>query len=122
MFSENLNIMLYVEDVLKEREFWKNICFFVEKEEYIMDFPFFNMKTSENSNTNFTVYSKEFIKMVSPEVLNNIPSILFESSDIENLHKRVLEFSEVVSDLNKEPFLNFNFKSPSGIFFAVKGI
>lgn len=29
MFRKSVNIMLYVDDVLKENEFWKNIDFYI---------------------------------------------------------------------------------------------
>lgn len=50
------------------------------------------------------------------------PSRLFESSNLEELHRTIKEISENVSDINEQPFRNFNFISPSGQYFAVKEV
>lgn len=122
MFEKNVNLMLYVEDVQKEKEFWKNIGFVVLTEQEMMGYPFFEMKTDADSSLVITVYAKAFIAKVSPEVLEHKPSLLFETKEIEKLHALVSRFASVVSPLRELPFLNFHFSSPSGMFFAVKGV
>lgn len=87
-----------------------------------MDYLTFDMKPSKYSNTTFTVFEKKFIKTVSPEVLNNVPSVLLESDNLEELHKLVSKHTEFTSEIQKVPFLNFNFKSPRGIHFSAKGV
>ena len=122
MFTETIGIMLYVDDVLAEKDFWSAIGFTIQNEQDMMGFPSFEMKSHPESNTVFTVYAKDFIKKVSPEVLNNVPSVLFESNDIEALQAKVAAVTDTASPLQEQPFPNFNFACPSGIYFAVKGI
>lgn len=122
MFSSNAGVMLYVEDVAKEKEFWSAIGFDIISEMEMMGYTSFDMKPSKDSSLTLTVFAKAFIQQVSPEVADNVPSILFESADLEALHAKVIAVTEAASQINQEPFPNFNFASPSGLYFAVKGI
>lgn len=122
MFSKNFAIMLYVDDVTAEKDFWQSIGFDIMTESEMMGFKTFDMRPSIDSTVLFTVYDKDFIRQVSPEVLDFQPSILFESSEIEALHERVAAVTDTVSAINAEPFFNFNFASPSGHYYAVKGV
>lgn len=120
MFTENTNIMLYVEDVATEKAFWSAIGFDILNESEIMGYTSFDMKSHPESTRVFTIYANEFIKQVSPEVLDFKPSVLFETKDIETLHTRVSVVTDTVSQINTVPFLNFNFANPSGHYFAVR--
>lgn len=121
MFSTQVGLMLYVDDVAKEKEFWSAIGFEIVNEMEMMGYASFDMKPSLDSSLTLTVFAKEFIQQVSPEVANHVPSILFESENLEELHARVSGVTGTVSPINQEPFPNFNFASPSGLYFAVKG-
>ncbi|MBM7636757.1 glyoxalase [Streptococcus saliviloxodontae] len=122
MFSKKTAIMLYVDDVAKEREFWSAIGFQVSPSTEMMGFESFDMSPQEGSDLTFTVYAKDFIRQVSPEVVDMAPSVLFETSDIDALQARVAEVTDTVSPVNQEPFPNFNFANPSDHYFAVKGV
>mgnify|MGYP000909379745 FL=1 len=50
------------------------------------------------------------------------PNLLFESADLNGLHKRLAAVTDTTSSINTQPFPNFNFANPSGRYFAVKGI
>lgn len=120
MFTQSVSLMLYVDDVLKEKVFWQAIGFEITNENCLMGYETFDMKQHPESTVTLTVFSKEFIQKVSPEVLHHVPSVLFETSDIYRLQQLVAQHTETASQVNTEPFLNFNFASPSGIYFAVK--
>ncbi|MDO4814004.1 MAG: VOC family protein [Gemella sp.] len=122
MLSKNLGVMLYVNDVAKEKEFWKGIGFEIVSESEMMGYDMFEMKPHVDSTLTFTVFNKEFIKQVSPEVAENQPSVLFESSDLEGLHKKVVALTDTASEIVEMPFKTFNFASPSGQYFAVKEV
>ena len=119
MFSKNTGIMLYVEDVAAERNFWSAIGFEVFNQSEIMGF---EMKPHTDSTLTFTVYAKDFIRQVSPEVIDMKPSLLFESADLHALHKRLAAVTDTTSPINTQPFPHFNFANPSGHYFAVRGI
>lgn len=121
MFSAKAGVMLYVEDVAKEKEFWSAIGFEIVSEMEMMGYASFEMKPSKDSNLTLTVFAKEFIRQVSPEVADHVPSILFESADLAALHAKVTAVTDTASPIQQEPFPNFNFACPSGLYFAVKG-
>ena len=122
MFSKNTGIMLYVDDVAVERDFWSAIGFEITNQSEIMGFETFEMKPNIDSTLTFTVYAKEFIRQVSSEVVEMKPSLLFESADLHALHMRVAAVTDTTSPINTQPFPNFNFANPSGHYFAVRGI
>lgn len=122
MFSKNTGIMLYVDDVVVERDFWSAIGFEVFNQSEIMGFETFEMKPHVDSTLTLTVYAKDFIRQVSPEVVDMKPRLLFESADLHGLHERVAAVTDTTSLINTQPFPNFNFANPSGHYFAVKGI
>ena len=122
MFSKNTGIMLYVEDVAAERNFWSAIGFEVFNQSEIMGFETFEMKPHTDSTLIFTVYAKDFIRQVSPEVVDMKPSLLFESADLHSLHERIAAVTDTTSPISTQPFPHFNFANPSGHYFAVRGI
>ena len=122
MFSKNTGIMLYVDDVAAERDFWSTICFEIMNHSEIMGFETFEMKPHTDSTVTFTVYAKDFIHQVSPEVVDMKPSLLFESADLHGLHKRIAAVTDTTSPINTQPFPHFNFANPSEHYFAVRGI
>ena len=122
MSSQNTGIMLYVDDVAVERDFWFAIGFEVFNQPEIMEFETFEMKPHADSTLTFTIYAKDFIRQVSPEVVDMKPSLLFESADLHGLHQRLAAVTDTTSSINTQPFPNFNFANPSGHYFAVRGI
>ncbi|MGT2828985.1 glyoxalase [Streptococcus hillyeri] len=121
MFSKNIGLQLYVDDVAVEKAFWSAAGFCIISESQMMGYETFEMKPAGDSSVLFTVYAKEFIRQVSPEVTELTPSLLFETANIEELQAKIANLTDNCSQINAEPFPNFNFASPSGIYFAVKG-
>lgn len=121
MFSRQVRLKLYVDDVQAERLFWSQLGFVINNIQELMGYETFEMKPDQESNLTFTVYAKDFIKEVSPEVVDMAPSVLFETEALEDLHEKISQLTEMVSPIQQEPFPNFNFASPSGLYFAVRG-
>lgn len=121
MFSKQLGLMLYVDDVAAEKDFWQAVGFIIESEEDTQGYGQFSMRPHPDSSLVFTVFDKAFIQKVSPEVVDQVPSVLFESDDILTLHARIASLTGTCSPIEEQPFKNFQFASPSGIYFAVKG-
>ena len=122
MFQPETNLMFYVDDVAKEKTFWQAIGFEISEIAEMMGFLSFEMKPHPESHLLIRVYAKDFIRQVSPEVLDMAPSLLFESSDLAGLHKKIEAVTSQISPIVQEPFPNFNFANPSGHYFAVTGI
>lgn len=122
MWMKNASVMLYVDDVAAEKAFWQAAGFTILSSNEMMGYETFDMTPQEGSSLTLTVFSKVFIQQVSPEIADHVPSILFESDDIVALRERIAELTDTASQINEEPFPNFNFASPSGLYFAVKGV
>ena len=122
MFNKETNVMLYVDNVAAEKAFWSAIGFHIFNETELMGYDSFEMKPHLESNLTFTIYAKDFIATVSPEVLEMKPSVLFETSDIDALQAKVAAVTDTASQVNQVPFPHFNFANPSGHYFAVKGL
>lgn len=120
MFSPAVATMLYVDDVVAEKDFWVAAGFVVVAEDQLMGFDTFTMKPSADSTSLFTVYAKAFIEQVSPEVAANVPSVLLSAPDVEAAHARISALTDTASEIVDVPFRSFNFASPGGIYFAVK--
>ncbi|WP_303978622.1 glyoxalase [Streptococcus danieliae] len=121
MFRKDFGLMLYVADVAAEKVFWSAAGFVIISESEMMGFDTFDMKPHADSTVTITVFAKEFIQQVSPEVADNVPSILFEVDEIEALHENISALTDTCSPVTEMPFKIFNFASPSGLYFAVKG-
>lgn len=122
MFSENFGLMLYVNDVITEKAFWSAIGFEIVSSSQLMGYETFEMKPEAKSTVTITVYDKAFIAQASPEVADNVPSLLFETDDIEKLHRRISSVTDKISPIGHVPFSHFNFASPSGIYMAVRQV
>ncbi|MDY5730415.1 MAG: hypothetical protein SPL05_02595 [Eubacteriales bacterium] len=121
-FSKNLGLQLYVDDVAAEKAFFQSIGFTILKETEMAGYPIVTMKTCNESSVLFTIYAKEFIWQVSPAVIDMMPSILFETENIEALQTTVYKAAPECSEIAFEPFPNFHFATPNGMHYAVKGI
>ena len=120
MINKEVGVMLYVDDVAAEQKFWQAIGCKVEEEKEEMGYQSFSMRPTSDSSVVFMIYAKEFIQKVSPEVLNNQPSLLFESEELLMLHAKIAELTDKISPIQTEPFPNFNFASPSGIIMPLR--
>lgn len=98
------------------------IGFEIVNQSEIMGFETFEMEPYVDSTLTFTVYAEDFIRHVSPDVLDMKPSVLFEAANIQVLHEKVAAVTDTVSPIQTEPFPNFNFANPSGHYFAVKSV
>lgn len=120
VFSATTGIMLYVQDVAAEKYFWQAAGFVILSEDSMLGFDTFTMAPAQGATTVFTVFAKEFIEQVSPEVASNVPSVLLSAPDLEALHARITGLTDTASEIVEVPMRSFNFASPSGIYFAVQ--
>ncbi|MBL1225280.1 VOC family protein [Enterococcus sp. BWR-S5] len=123
MFTEQVKIMLYVNDVNESSNFWQGIGF-IEKERDAVDGTIVvEIAPSETSSTRIVLYELAFIQQHSPEVAGNTPSLMFFSEDITGLYKGMKEKNVTLGDLVQLPGgeLVFNFADNDGNYFAVSG-
>ena len=120
MFQSELAIMLYVENIDDALKFWQAIGFVGQK----IDDNAATIKPATDSQVTLNLYAKAFIREVSPEVVDNIPSLMFQANDFDVLHTKVTEVSDAIGQIVVVPGLGrvFNFADPDGhiIAFAEK--
>lgn len=122
MFANQMQIILYVEDVPKSVAFWQSLGFEIIDEQTADGTSIVEIAPSSESDARFVLYDKGFIEVHSPEVALNSPSIMFFSEDITTLYKKLLDTNVEVGDLiQMEERMVFNFADPDGNYFAVSG-
>ncbi|MDR0921768.1 MAG: VOC family protein [Lactobacillales bacterium] len=121
MFSDKLKIMLYVEDVDVSSKFWQAFGFEEISREEVDGTVVVEISSGKNSGTIFVLYDIAFIQENSPEVALNSPSIMFQSDNIEELYKNMLNQNVKVGDLIELPGGNlvFNFADLDENYYAV---
>ncbi|MDV7712390.1 VOC family protein [Enterococcus casseliflavus] len=122
MFSNQMQVMLYVDDVTKAVEFWQELGFVIIEQQTVDGTSVVEIASSKEAEAHFVLYDREFIETHSPEVVLNSPSIMFFAEDITILYKKLLEMEAEVGELiQMEEQLVFNFADPDGNYFAVSG-
>ncbi|EPH96845.1 MULTISPECIES: VOC family protein [unclassified Enterococcus] len=122
MFTNEVKIMLYVDDVEANSNFWQSIGF-TELERVEMEGTLIiEIGASENAQAKLVLYDREFIEQHSPEVASNSPSLMFHSEAIFDLYKTMKENNVTVGEMVQlgEEYV-FNFSDPDGNYFAVTG-
>lgn len=114
-------IMLYVHDQARIRDFWVTYFnFVVKKEERIEEMYVVQLAPHEDAETMITLHDRAFIAKVSPELDLGTPSLLFAADNFEALHDRLLEAGVTVGDISPFPGGRvFNFADPEENYFAV---
>lgn len=114
------NIMLYVENVETNADFWKQYLDFKEVERY--DFgDSISIVLAVSPTCNLQLFDIDFIKKNSPEVASNKPSLLFDISDFDGLYARFKENNEAVGDIiEMGGARTFNFPDRNGDYYAVR--
>ncbi|MBP1047665.1 VOC family protein [Enterococcus sp. BWM-S5] len=123
MFTEQVKIMLYVNDVNESSKFWQSIGFIETERDAVDGTIVVEIAPSEKSSTRIVLYELAFIQQHSPEVAGNTPSLMFFSEDITGLYKGMKENGVTLGELVQLPGgeLVFNFADNDGNYFAVSG-
>lgn len=122
MFSNEMQIMLYVDDVAASVEFWKALGFFVVEIVEADGTIIAEVAPKEDAQAHFVLYDRNFIAEHSPEVAMNAPSIMFFSDDIVALYKKMDQLDVQLGELiQMEERMVFNFEDNDGNYFAVSG-
>ncbi len=118
MFTNEIKIMLYVDDVEKNATFWRAVGF-AEKDRQEMDGTLIIEVGVEDSQTSFLLYDRAFVESHSPGTATSAPSLMFYSKDIFGLYKKMQTQSVTLGDMVQlgEEYV-FNFADPDGNYFV----
>lgn len=115
-------IMLYMNDTKNAKEFWCEKVGF----ELIREIDFFEDKSyiiavSKNSETHFVLHNKNIVKNMNPDMNLEIPSIMFDTDDLEKTIKDFREKNIFINDINDMgDFFVTNFKDNEDNYYAIK--
>ncbi|MDR2834058.1 MAG: VOC family protein [Streptococcaceae bacterium] len=123
MFTDKLNVMLYVNDVKESSLFWQSIGFVEKSAQEMEGTMVVEIAPTQTSPIAFTLYEKAFIEKMSPEIdVDSTPSVLFEVEEIDTLNKKMKELSIVTGEVQDMGDVKvFNFADLDGNYFAVSG-
>lgn len=115
-------LMLYVENQKEIRDFWvKHFDFVVKNEVMNGDMYMIELSPHANAETTIILHNREQIMKMSPELDMATPSLLFATSDLEELHARLVAANVTVGEIVDMPGQRvFNFSDPENNYFAIK--
>lgn len=120
MFSNKVQVSLFVDDVKKAIEFWQSLDFELIDAQETDGTLVAEIAPNKNAETHFMIYDRNFIEKQSPEVATNPPQVMFFSENIIELYKKMQALPIEIGELIQlEETLVFNFIDPDGNFFAV---
>ena len=118
--NNDVEVMLYVSDVNREADFWVSLGFVERDRQDMGETEMVQVAPSEDGAFALNIFDREFIKENSPEVVDNIPSIMFHSDDVEALYNKMTELNVEKGELVEMGLQKvFNFANPDGLYFGV---
>ncbi|OTP12570.1 glyoxalase [Enterococcus sp. 10A9_DIV0425] len=122
MFTNEMKIMMYVDDVEKNAAFWQAVGFSELDRQEIDGTLVIEVAPSSQASSSLVLYDRKFIEQHSPETAGSSPSLMFYSEEIFDLYKLMQKQKVVLGDLVQlgEEYV-FNFADPDGNYFAVTG-
>lgn len=122
MFTNQIKIMLYVDNVEESAAFWQSVGFYEFERQEMDGTLIVEIGLSATAESRLVLYDRTFIEKHSPEVALNSPSIMFSSDNIVSLYKKMQELGVTLGDLVKlGEEMVFNFADNDGNYFAVSG-
>lgn len=114
-------IMLYVNDQQTSLQFWKEkIGFKLIAENDEGEFKWYEVASSEQTETTIVLQDKQTVAKMSPELNLGTPSLMFYTDDIEKLYQTYKNKEITVGELVDMPFGKvFNFADNEENYFAV---
>lgn len=122
MFTDEIQVMLYVADVAAAGAFWESLGFVILEESEADGTLVLEIAPSTESNLHLVLYDLNYVQSHSPEVNIAAPSILFTATDVLDLYQRMQVLNVTLGEMVQlGEQLIFNFADPEGNYFAVSG-
>lgn len=120
MFSNEIQIMLYVDDVEASAAFWQSLGFVILDTQEADGTLTIEIGASPEADAHFILYDRNFVLANSPEVNVAAPSVMFFAEDVEGLYRKLLAAEVTLGDLMQlGDRMIFNFADNDGNYFAV---
>lgn len=109
-------IMIYVDDVDMNVEFWTEEFGAKVIDRQTLNGGYQNVIVGISKEIELSIFPKDYIRIYSPEVSENVPSLMFFADNFDQLHDELLSAGEI-TEVNG--VLTFNFQDPEGNYFVV---
>jgi len=109
-------IMIYVDDVDMSVEFWTDEFGAQVVARQTLNGGYQNVIVGISADVELSLFPRDYIRIYSPEVSENVPSLMFFSDDFDKLHDDLISAGEI-TEVNG--VLTFNFQDPEGNYFVV---
>lgn len=120
MFANDVQIMLYVDDVAAAADFWESLGFVILERQEADGTMMVEIGASAEAEAHFVLYDRQFVINNSPEVNIAPPSVMFYATDVEGLYRKLLALNVTLGDLMMlGERMIFNFADNDGNYFAV---
>lgn len=122
MFTNQAQLVLYVEDVQAAADFWQAIGFSVLSLENMDGSLVAEIAPTADSPLTFTLYDKNFVEAHAQNINTSAPQIMFYAENILALYQKMQSLSIQLGELIQlEDRYVFNFVDMDGNYFAVTG-
>ena len=120
MFANDVQIMLYVDDVAAAADFWESLGFVILERQEADGTMMVEIGASAEAEAHFVLYDRQFVINNAPEVNIAPPSVMFYATDVEGLYRKLLALDVTLGDLMMlGERMIFNFADNDGNYFAV---
>ncbi|MGX7204586.1 VOC family protein [Enterococcus pingfangensis] len=117
---KEIEIMLYVNDVAASAAFWQEGLGGTIRSQQTMVDGSLQVTVELFESVQLVLFDRAFIAEYSPEVINNVPSLLLKVSDLDSYHKRLQKISPVVNPIAEQAGKRlFNFSDPENNYFVL---
>lgn len=117
---KGIEIMLYVNDVAGSAAFWQEGLGGKILSQQTMPDGSLQVTVELFDSVHLILFDRKFIETVSPEVVDNFPSLLLKVTDLESYHERLQKLSPNVNPIMAQGGRRlFNFADPEENYFVL---
>lgn len=115
----NVEIMIYVNNEIENAKFFQQALGGSLYEETMFD-KSKKMTLVLEDSVSLVFFKISFIEQVSPEVLNNSPSLLFQVENVEEVYQKIASLNQNISELSSiGSKRTFNFSDLENNYYAI---
>ncbi|EOH73760.1 MULTISPECIES: VOC family protein [Enterococcus] len=117
---KEIEIMLYVNDVAGSAAFWQEGLEGRIISQQTMPDDSLQVTVELFDSVHLVLFDRGFIERYSPEVVDNVPSLLMKVSDLDAYHKRLQKLGTTVNPIVQQgEKRQFNFADPENHYFVL---
>lgn len=117
---KELEIMLYVKDVAGSAAFWQEGLGGKIISQQTMPDDSLQVTVELFEAVHLVLFDRDFIEKYSPEVVDNVPSLLLKVTDLDSYHERLQKLSPTVNPITDQGGRRlFNFADPENNYFVL---